>query len=230
MIITLQKFTVQKWLIELDKKIKKSIMEDWNREWHNWNGINFLAETYMNIVKKHTLKIINEEKISRDGKVLDVGCGSGTSLLWFKNDFGFKNSIGIDSSPSSIKLCIKNGFSDKDVLLMDAFNTTFKDNEFDLVFAGGVLEHFPDCELLVKEMCRISKKYILLTQPNHFGIYKKLTDIYYKFIPERGSPEYTYKLDDFIKLFKENGFRLKRKKDTLLNGFWILLFELDSKK
>ena len=144
----------------MDEKTKKYIEEKWDKEWQNWNGINFLARTYMNIVKKCIFKIINEESIHRDGKVLDVGCGSGTSLSWFKYDFGIENSIGIDSSPSSIRLCINNGFSNKDVFLMDAFNTTFKDNKFDLVFEGGVLEHFPDCKLLVNEMCRISKKYV----------------------------------------------------------------------
>lgn len=42
----------------------------------------------------------------------------------------------------------------------------FEDNSFDLVVANQILEHLPTIEKIIKEMKRVSKKYILVGLPN----------------------------------------------------------------
>lgn len=57
-----------------------------------------------------------------------------------------------------------------DFILMDANKMGFPDNCFDLVFNMGVLEHFDEKgqDRMIKEMARVSKKYIYITVPNKF--------------------------------------------------------------
>lgn len=199
---------------------KKRVMHEWERAWKDYEGLNIIARTYFGFVKSHVKEIINDIPIQ--SKVIDVGCGSGRSLLWLE-EFGF-NPIGIDCSKSSIRHCKNIGL---DVSLMDAFKTTFKNKEFDLVFSEGLIEHFipKDFQSLVNEMCRISKKYVLLVQPNRLSLFRKLANIYYLFIQEKGPPEQYYELEDFIRSFSINAFYPIRISITPLDGFWVLLFK-----
>jgi predicted SAM-dependent methyltransferase len=42
----------------------------------------------------------------------------------------------------------------------------FKDNSFDVVVMNQILEHLPNCEEIIKEAKRVSKKYIFIGLPN----------------------------------------------------------------
>jgi len=84
----------------------------------------------------------------------------------------------------------------------------FPDNSFDLVFSDGLLEHFKDFSTIAKEFCRISKKWILLFQPNQtsfFGILKRFGE---KFIRVSWEKEYLYKKEDYVKTFSNLDFNL----------------------
>ena len=168
------------------------------------------------IIKKH---------ISNDMKIIDVGCGTGRTLELFRKK-GLYNSIGIDSSTNSIKICQSKGFKiNKDVFIIDVLKNDYKNGEFDIVFSEGLLEHFEDFSYIVKEFCRISKKYVIIMQPNHFSYFKWIKKIYYKIFPENVVKELTYSKEDFNKEFSANKFKLKEAHNTILNAFWILLYE-----
>lgn len=200
-------------------------MNEWEKMWKDFDRHTFLGEYFFNKIKDKLNEILIEIKIPKKSKVIDVGCGSGRTLLWLRS-MGYKNSIGIDHSKSSIQYCInKNNLKKNDVFLMDAFKTKFKNNTFDLVFSEGLIEHFKNFNPVVKEMCRISKRYVIIVQPNHFSFLKFLSNFFYIFYKWRGPPEYTYKIEDFEKSFSKHNFYLKKIKSTLFNGFWILLFE-----
>lgn len=198
---------------------RKKVMNKWEKTWKNSKeDLNVLARTYLNFVRSHIEKIL--EDIPKKTNSIDVGCGTGRSMQWLK-EFGF-NPIGIDCSKSAVNRCKSLGL---DVLLADAYKTTFKDREFDLVVSAGVIEHFKDFQPIIDEMCRISKKYILLVQPNRSSLYRKLANIYYLFIPEKGPPELDYELEDFLESLSRNGFYLSKSSITPLDGYWVLLFK-----
>jgi len=53
----------------------------------------------------------------------------------------------------------------------NALSTPFADNSFELVFSSAVIEHVGSLEnqnQFIKELVRISKKYVFITTPNRY--------------------------------------------------------------
>ena len=88
----------------------------------------------------------------RNKWILDVGCGLGMTMDYFISK---KNRVlGIDITPQSVKENRNRGL---DVLEADARHLSFQDNLFDLVYSLGVIEHFSETELALKEKVRVCK-------------------------------------------------------------------------
>lgn len=196
----------------------------WNSEWAYFNGLNFFGKKFAEGQKNAVKKFLEKENLPKDAKVLDFGCGSGRTLKMFRS-LGYENSVGVDVSQNSMKLCEKGGFKiGKDVFLAKDEGTIFKDKIFDLVFADGVLEHFENFTPIAKKMCRLSKKYVLITQPNHFSLYGMIL----RKTEHKPVFEYTYKIADFEKSFAKNGFKLVHISHFNFREHWALLFKIDT--
>ena len=131
---------------------------------------NFRKHTSKNPLKTIFLSIyyktfVFELKKHAIDSVLDVGCGEGFILNKLKEEGIGKNWEGIDYSKTAVeigkklhpKLSLKQG---------SVYESGFKDNSFDLVVCTEVLEHLEDPKKALKEVMRISKKYVLLSVPN----------------------------------------------------------------
>lgn len=98
-----------------------------------------------------------------NGKILDIGCNKGYFHSLMNGDV-----YGIDIEVTN--------YRDK-VINADAQYMPFKNNVFDTVFAGEVIEHIPDPYLFLQEVKRVLKingKFILTT-PNMHSL-----DFFYK--------------------------------------------------
>lgn len=204
---------------------EKDVTEDFEKLWKDIEKPSLIGNIIFDFSEKQAISMM-KKRMDHNAKVIDVGCGTGRTLEVIRK-YGFSNSIGVDSSETSIKLCKSRGFEpNKDVFIVDILKNEYKNNEFDLVFAEGLLEHFEDFSEIVKQFCRMSKKYVLIIQPNHFSFYYKwIRNFYYKFFPENTVKELTYSKEEFNKPFSENGFELKESHNTILHAFWILLYE-----
>lgn len=90
--------------------------------------------------------------------ILDVGCGNGFFTYYFSK---LAYTVGIDYSRYmlSINPC--------DLLIQgSALQLPFKTNSFDLVFCSNLLHHVKNPEIVVSEMKRVSKKFVILSEPN----------------------------------------------------------------
>jgi len=110
-------------------------------------------------------------------KVLDLGCGIGQYVM-AANILGFK-ATGLDISPDAVKIARKNKLN---VVQGDIRKILFKDKSFDIVIAGGSLEHFPETKKGFSEVSRVIKDggIFLGNVPNKFTIYvpiKKLQQV-----------------------------------------------------
>ena len=193
----------------------------WEEEWQEFKGLNPFGKMLAKAERKTMKRILGKINLKSNSKIIDIGCGTGKNLVFFKK-LGFQNTIGIDISKTGLGICGKRGLRlGKDVFNMNATNTSFKSNKFDLVFSDGLLEHFKNFTPLVKEMCRISNEYVLLFQPNHFSLYGKLISL----LNRRPVKEYTYSIDDYNKSFKKFGFDLVYSKGYNFNEHFALLFK-----
>ena len=54
----------------------------------------------------------------------------------------------------------------KKTLLMDAADLRFHDDSFDVVFCHALLHHVKNMDRVVLEMRRVSRKYVVILEPN----------------------------------------------------------------
>lgn len=77
----------------------------------------------------------------KDAQVLDIGIGRGEMLTCFK-EWGYKNYLGIDISPSTVRFCKSIGLNCE--LVKDSSKFLQENqNKYDLITLIDVLEHIP---------------------------------------------------------------------------------------
>jgi SAM-dependent methyltransferase len=134
--------------------------------------------------------------------ILEIGAGTGQDSEFFLRE-GLQVT-SIDFSEESVLLCRKRGIH---ALVMDIYNMTFKDHEFESLYAFNCLFHVPssDTGAVFKELGRVIKPggFLLIGQRggNSFeGQYRV-----------SGKPEsrffVTYKLVEYVKILEQH-FRL----------------------
>lgn len=102
--------------------------------------------------------IRNHVIISSQTRLVDVGCGNGFFACYFDK---ICDTCGVDYSEKMLQMNpIKKTF------VMDASDLKFEDNSFDVVFCHALLHHVDDIDRVVREMKRISKKHVIILEPN----------------------------------------------------------------
>ena len=108
--------------------------------------------------KLHHLPRLIDFDAYRGKSVLDVGCGAGTDLVRFAK--GGAHVTGVDLSSSAIALARQNFAQlglQADLREADGERLPFPDNQFDLVFAHGVMQYTSNDRALVDECRRVLK-------------------------------------------------------------------------
>jgi 2-polyprenyl-3-methyl-5-hydroxy-6-metoxy-1,4-benzoquinol methylase len=114
-------------------------------------------EIPFNLFKETTNKVI-----------LEAGCGEG-NLCRYLQSLG--NTVyGIDISDNLVSAA-KNYNDSISYEVGDVRSLPYKDDTFDLVYSGGVIEHFDGTELAIKEMVRVTKPggELLIGVPNKYS-------------------------------------------------------------
>jgi ubiquinone/menaquinone biosynthesis C-methylase UbiE len=103
------------------------------------------------------------------GSVLDVGSGTGFTLLKLKEKLPHIRAVGVEPSTAQRAIGYGKGLSDTELVDGDATRLGFADGSFDLVCEFGVLHHIPRPELAISEMFRVAKKAVFISDSNNFG-------------------------------------------------------------
>lgn len=153
--------------------------------------------------------------------ILDVGCGEGITLSKFEKEGIGKKLFGIDYSDDALKIG-KKIYPHLNLKKGNIYNIKEKDNSFDLVMATEVLEHLDDPEGALKELIRVSKKYVMLSVPNEpFFIGANL--LRGKYLKGFGNhPEHInhWTFLSFRKFLKRNGLKIVAQKHPFA---WTLI-------
>jgi ubiquinone/menaquinone biosynthesis C-methylase UbiE len=101
--------------------------------------------------------------------VLDVGAGTGRVILQLQKKYPGLRIVGIEPVEGLREQGYKKGILKDDLLEGDGKNINFPENQFDLVCAFGILHHIDKPEQAIKEMLRVSKYAIFISDSNNFG-------------------------------------------------------------
>lgn len=166
--------------------MEKEITQDISKEKEFWNNqtknkySHYEKGVYSGFKEKEYIDIINKSLPCKPShsKILDLGCGTGVSTIVLAN-MGFSNVTGIDLSEELIKQAVYlsenpfiNWISKRKYYPYfytgDIYNLNYLDESVDICFMFGVLHHFKNYHLVVKEVFRVLKKdgIFIIVEPN----------------------------------------------------------------
>lgn len=131
---------------------------------------NFLKNTSKNPIQKFLINnfyssLISLVKPLSPKTILDAGCGEGFTMdNLSKNNIG-KKIEGVEYSKDAIKIG-KKLFPSLTINQGSVYNLPYKDNSFDLIICTEVLEHLEEPTKALREILRVSKKYLIISVPN----------------------------------------------------------------
>lgn len=102
--------------------------------------------------------------------ILDIGAGTGRALRFLKSALPESNLVGIEPVAQLREAGLGAGGLDKGQLRDgDATALAFDDNAFDWVIETGVLHHIKDFRAALREMMRVARVGILISDSNNMG-------------------------------------------------------------
>ena len=170
--------------------------------------------------------------ISRDSKVLDLGCGDGSLL----NDLRKEKSasgLGIEIDAEKIKSCLKKGISviEQDI---DSGLENFGNQSFDYVVMSQSIQALKKPEVALEEIVRIGKECIV-SIPNFANIKCRLQLFFKGQMPVSNALPHDWystpnlhlcSLEDFEELCKISNIKIVERKLSKINGEESILMKL----
>jgi len=137
----------------------------YKKSFHNFQK-KYISEN-KNSLKMRDL-ILKEKNINpSESSILDVGCGSGLDLEFFK-DIGFNKIAGIDITGSLVDIARENN-SSAEIVHGSFQELEWQDNTFDVVWSKYALQVEKDVEKSISEISRVIKSggyaFIQVTHP-----------------------------------------------------------------
>ena len=110
-------------------------------------------------------------------KVLDVGCASGGFFNIMRTFEPNIEYTGIDLSEVALELA-RNRYPEAKFVLTEGFDLPFEDNTFDLVHCTSIFNNEPNYQAMLKEMYRVSNRFVIADIRLLKGIGKQQNSIY----------------------------------------------------
>lgn len=156
--------------------------------------------------------LLDELEKEAEGKLLDVGCGTGNILCKLVN--GKRQLFGIDLSENMVEESKKRMGSHADIKVADAERIPYKDNFFDTLICNASFHHYPHPEEVLKEMKRVLKSggKLLIGEGYAIQPFRALLNLSFRF-SDSGDFK-SYGKHEFIRMLENNGFRIAEVKKT----------------
>lgn len=101
--------------------------------------------------------------------VLDVGAGAGRVMAEFRRVRPDLKTRGVEPVEALRLAGHAKGIPAEHLTAGDGYKLDFADGEFDVVCEFGVLHHVRHPNVVVKEMLRVAKKAVFISDSNNFG-------------------------------------------------------------
>ncbi len=157
-------------------------------------------------------KVLTAATTAADGRILDLGCGTGEILLKLaKNYPNVKELVGIDLSEDMLKLAkTKLGaFKEATVCQGNIEQIPYDDKHFDLVVSSGVLHYVSSPEDMAREVQRVLKPqgHFVLIDMAQESLVTKVSSAFRK-LTDPGAVRF-YRMQSAIDLLSSQGFKIK---------------------
>lgn len=161
-----KKYTVQDGIVTIIPNLTPDIelsIEKWDEFYRKELSSNKFHEEhdrYMSIHFKDVYKQVNSVKQIKGGVYMEIGCGPGFFMQNIAKECELV--IGIDFCPSALKIAKQmleeKGIKNYLLIQGDILQMPLKSEAVDLIYGGGVIEHFEDTQTCVNELYRVLKK------------------------------------------------------------------------
>ncbi|AFY38000.1 Methyltransferase type 11 [[Leptolyngbya] sp. PCC 7376] len=102
--------------------------------------------------------------------LLDVGAGTGRALFYLKEIFPDMDLTGVEPMSAMRQQAIKKGLSSEQIIEAQGQSLPFPNKSIDCVTAFGILHHIQDPEPVIKEIFRVAKKAVFISDHNIYGM------------------------------------------------------------
>lgn len=145
----------------------------------------------------------------KPNRILDVGCGEGTTIVKLKQAKIGKILEGIDNSEDALRIG-KSLYQGINIKSGDIYKLPYKDSSFDLLICTEVLEHLKNPRKALAELRRVSSKYVLLSVPNEpfFLLANLLRGKYLRTLGNHPEHVSHWTNPNFKIFLRRNGFRI----------------------
>jgi 2-polyprenyl-3-methyl-5-hydroxy-6-metoxy-1,4-benzoquinol methylase len=162
-----------------------------------------------------------------DKKVLDLGCYAGNSLSIYLAQ-NSKEYLGIDLSPKGINNLNRRlkKIPGARAEVIDFLSDKFKEKDFDLIYAYGVLHHFEDVDQLISKLNETLKEQgqIVSHDPLKTSLPIKFIRTIYRPFQTDKDWEWPFTKNTYYKL--ENAFNIVDRRAVLGKSKWSFLLNL----
>lgn len=98
-------------------------------------------------------------------RALDVGCAEGMQLSLLRAQFPAMTAVGLDIDPELLTQARRCN-PGVDLHQGSVLALPFEDRSFDTVICCEVLEHVPETEQALRELCRVARHHLVLSVPH----------------------------------------------------------------
>lgn len=123
--------------------------------------------------KRHFFVAKYFEKTIRNIRILDIGCANGDFLAGLRQ-LGFNDLSGVELNKEMAEIAKTRGIN----VFNGMFNSeTFKNQEFDFINLGDVIEHVPDPKILLRDLSNLlaPEGICFISTPNVDNFFSKAT-------------------------------------------------------
>ena len=157
-------------------------------------------------------------------KILDLGCFEGNNLSLYLAE-NSKQYIGIDLSDVAIEKLNKKleNIPTAKALAVDFLSDEFAEKDFDIIYAYGVLHHFPSVDILINRLNEklVQNGVVISYDPLETSLPLKIIRTIYRPFQTDAEWEWPFTKKTFFKY--QNAFDIKERRGLLGKSKWFFL-------
>jgi len=157
-------FFVEEGILKIVPELTEDMLlsiEKWDENYKNQLKSESFRDLHDDYHKRHADNVASQilSEANKRNVYLEIGCGPFFLGKVFAQEFDMV--IGIDFCPSALKIAKKlldeAGVENYILIQGDVINIPIKNNSVDMIYGGGVIEHFEDTQSCINELYRVLK-------------------------------------------------------------------------